>query len=53
VLASVFSGAGSYQSGQSFVDGPVPAVWVGAGVLAAGAALALLVPRAAGRRIAR
>jgi EmrB/QacA subfamily drug resistance transporter len=50
VLASVFSGAGSYQSGQSFVDGLVPAVWVGAGVLAVGAALALLVPRAAGRR---
>jgi EmrB/QacA subfamily drug resistance transporter len=53
VLASVFSGAGSYQSGQSFVDGLVPAVWVGAGVLAVGAALALLVPGAAGRRVAR
>jgi EmrB/QacA subfamily drug resistance transporter len=53
VLASVFSGAGSYQSGQSFVDGLVPAVWVGAGVLAVGAALALLVPRAAGRRAPR
>jgi EmrB/QacA subfamily drug resistance transporter len=53
VLASVFSGAGSYGSGQAFVDGLVPAVWTGAGVLAVGAALALLVPRAAGRRAAR
>jgi EmrB/QacA subfamily drug resistance transporter len=50
VLASVFSGAGSYRSGQAFVDGLVPAVWTGAGVLAVGAVLALLVPRAAGRR---
>jgi MFS family permease len=50
VLASVFAGTGSYRSGQTFVDGLVPAVWTGAGVLAVGAALALLVPRAAGRR---
>jgi EmrB/QacA subfamily drug resistance transporter len=50
VLASVFSGAGSYRSGQAFVDGLVPAVWTGAAVLAVGAAVALLVPRAAGRR---
>jgi MFS family permease len=53
VLASVFSGAGGYQSGQAFVDGLVPAVWTGSGVLAVGAALALLVPRAAGRRAER
>jgi hypothetical protein len=50
VLASVFAGTGSYRTGQTFVDGLVPAVWTGAGVLAVGAALALLVPRAAGRR---
>ena len=30
VLASVFSAAGSYLSPQSFVDGMVPAIWVGA-----------------------
>ena len=53
VLASVFSGAGGYSSGQSFVDGLVPAVWVGAAVLAVGAAIALLVPAAAGRRAER
>ena len=50
VLASVFSGAGSYRSGQAFVDGLVPAVWTGAAVLAVGAAIALLVPGMAGRR---
>jgi EmrB/QacA subfamily drug resistance transporter len=50
VLASVFAGTGSYHSGQTFVAGLVPAVWTGAGVLAVGAALALFVPRAAGRR---
>jgi MFS family permease len=50
VLASVFAGAGSYRTGQSFVDGLVPAVWVGAVVLAIGALAALLVPAAAGRK---
>jgi EmrB/QacA subfamily drug resistance transporter len=50
VLASVFAGAGSYRTGQAFVDGLVPAVWVGAGVLAVGALVALLVPAAAGRK---
>jgi cytochrome c biogenesis factor len=47
VLASVFSGAGDFTSPQAFVDGLVPALWVGAAVLAAGALIALLVP---GRR---
>src|SRR5256714_520857 len=46
VLASVFSGAGSYASPQAFNDGLVAAAWVGAAVLAAGALAALLVPRA-------
>ena len=50
VLAAVFSSAGSYRTGQTFVNGLVPAVWTGAGVLAVGALLALLVPRAAGRK---
>ena len=47
VLASVFTGAGGYGSPQAYVDGLVPAVWVGAAVLAVGALVALLVP---GRR---
>jgi EmrB/QacA subfamily drug resistance transporter len=47
VLASVFSRQGSTLSGQGFVDGLVPAIWIGSGVLAAGALLALAVP---GRR---
>ncbi len=47
VLASVFARQGDTLTGQGFVDGLVPAVWVGAGVLAAGALLALVVP---GRR---
>jgi EmrB/QacA subfamily drug resistance transporter len=49
VLASVFSAHGSYASPQAFSDGMVSAVWVGAAVLAAGALIALLIPRAAGR----
>ncbi len=47
VLASVFSGAGDFTSPQAFVDGLIPALWVGAAVLAVGALIALLVP---GRR---
>ncbi len=37
VLASVFSSYGGYASPQAFADGLVPAVWVGAVVLAVGA----------------
>jgi MFS family permease len=44
VLAAVFSASGGYQSGQAFVDGLQPALFVGAAVLAAGAIAALLVP---------
>ena len=44
VLAAVFSATGGYESGQAFVDGLAPALWVGAAVLAAGAVSALLVP---------
>ena len=47
VLASVFARQGNTLTGQGFVDGLVPAIWVGAGVLGAGALLALVVP---GRR---
>ena len=45
VLASVFSSYGSYASQQSFVDGLVPAVLVGAAVVAAGALVAFRLPR--------
>jgi EmrB/QacA subfamily drug resistance transporter len=45
VLATVFTNAGGYTSPQAYVDGLVPAVWVGSAVLAAGALIALLVPR--------
>jgi MFS family permease len=45
VMASIFSSAGGYASPQTFVDGLVPAIWVGAIVVAAGAAIALLIPR--------
>jgi EmrB/QacA subfamily drug resistance transporter len=44
VLASVFSAAGGYGSPQAYVDGLVPAIWVGAAVLFAGALAALLIP---------
>ncbi|MFQ6328511.1 MFS transporter [Nocardia sp. CWNU-33] len=44
VLASVFASHGSYLSPQSFVDGMVPAVWVGAGIVAVGAVVAWLLP---------
>jgi EmrB/QacA subfamily drug resistance transporter len=44
VLASVFSASGSYASPQAYVDGLVPAVWVGAGIVAIGALVALAIP---------
>src|SRR5215218_6017225 len=44
VLAAVFSATGGYESGEAFVDGLRSALWVGAGVLGAGAVAALLVP---------
>jgi EmrB/QacA subfamily drug resistance transporter len=52
VLATVFTAHGSYASPQAYTDGMVPAVWVGAAVLAAGALIALLIPRKAGRAAA-
>ena len=52
VLASVFTAAGGYASPPTFVDGIVPAIWVGAAVVALGAVVALAIPgrRAAVRR---
>jgi MFS family permease len=43
VLASVWSHYGGYQSGASFVDGMVPALWIGAAVVLAGAAAAFAI----------
>ncbi len=45
VLASIFSQYGGYGTGQSFVDGLTPAIWVGAVVVGVGALAALLIPR--------
>jgi EmrB/QacA subfamily drug resistance transporter len=43
ILSTVFTSSGSYRSAQAFIDGLVPALWVGAAVLLVGAALATLV----------
>ena len=45
VLASVFAHYGGYASGQSFVNGLTPAIYVGAALVAAGALAALGVAR--------
>jgi EmrB/QacA subfamily drug resistance transporter len=44
VLASIFGASGGYESASTFIDGMVPALWVGAIVVAVGAALATLIP---------
>jgi EmrB/QacA subfamily drug resistance transporter len=44
VLATVFTSNGSYVTPHAFLSGMVPAVWVGVGVLAAGALLAAALP---------
>jgi EmrB/QacA subfamily drug resistance transporter len=45
VLASIFARYGGYESSQTFNDGIVPALWIGAAVVGVGAALALFIPR--------
>jgi MFS family permease len=45
VLASIFAQSGGYATPEIFNDGLVPAIWVGAAVVGAGAAIALLIPR--------
>src|SRR5215469_7254748 len=45
VLGAVFSAHGSYASGQAFVSGLSPAVWVGGAAVAVASAAALLLPR--------
>jgi EmrB/QacA subfamily drug resistance transporter len=44
VLASVWSHFGSYSSGQAFVDGMLPALWIGAAVVFLGAVAAFMIP---------
>jgi MFS family permease len=43
VLASVWSHYGSYRTGASFVDGMVPAIWVGAAIVLLGAVAAFAI----------
>src|SRR3954452_22147391 len=45
VLAAVFSRYGGYQTPDSFVQGVTPALYVGAAIVALGAAAALFIPR--------
>jgi EmrB/QacA subfamily drug resistance transporter len=45
VLASVFARYGGYESPQTFTDGLVPAIWIGAAVVGVGALVTLLIPR--------
>jgi hypothetical protein len=45
VLAAVFSHYGGYQTPDSFVHGVTPALYLGAAIVAVGAAAALLIPR--------
>jgi EmrB/QacA subfamily drug resistance transporter len=52
VLASVFAGAGGYASPQAFVDGLLPAMWVGVAMLAAGALVVLAFPFSAQTAVA-
>ncbi|GJF25473.1 MFS transporter [Streptomyces sp. HO565] len=49
LLASIFSANGGYASLRNFVDGLVPAMWVGAAAVALATAAMLVVP---GRRAA-
>jgi EmrB/QacA subfamily drug resistance transporter len=44
VLSSIFTGAGGYTSPQAFVNGLIPAMWVGVGVLLAGVLVVLALP---------
>ena len=45
VLASIFARYGSYESSQTFNDGLVPAIWVGAVIVGLGALTALFIPK--------
>jgi EmrB/QacA subfamily drug resistance transporter len=53
VLGSIFSASGGYASGQDYVNGMLPAIYVGAAVVALGAVSALLIPGVRAHRTAR
>ncbi len=44
ILGTVFTSHGSYTAPQAYINGLVPALWVGAAVLAAGALIAAALP---------
>jgi EmrB/QacA subfamily drug resistance transporter len=44
ILSTVFTSHGGYATAQTFINGLIPAVWVGAAVLAAGGLLVIAVP---------
>ncbi|MEW1718534.1 DHA2 family efflux MFS transporter permease subunit [Streptomyces sp. NPDC093109] len=44
VLGAVFAARGGYDTPDTFVDGTVPALWIGAGAVALAALSALLIP---------
>ncbi|HEX5294569.1 MAG TPA: hypothetical protein VFX25_37330 [Streptosporangiaceae bacterium] len=50
VLGLVFAGHGGYASRADFTAGFVPAMWLAAGLAAAGLLAAVSLPRAASRR---
>lgn len=50
VLAAIFAQKGGYTSGQAFVDGMTPAVWVGAILVGVGAVIAFAIPTGRPRR---
>lgn len=45
VLSTIFAHSGALTSTQALVDGAVPALWVGAAVVAVGSLVALALPR--------
>jgi EmrB/QacA subfamily drug resistance transporter len=45
VLASIFARQGGYETPDTFNDGLVPAIWVGAVVVGTGALISLVIPR--------
>ncbi|MEV0037384.1 MFS transporter [Streptomyces sp. NPDC050804] len=50
ILGAVFAARGGYESADTFADGTVPALWIGAGAVALAALTALIIP---GRRAGR
>ncbi|MFB6982024.1 MFS transporter [Streptomyces scopuliridis] len=51
VLGAVFAAQGGYRTPDTFTDGTVPALWIGAGLVALGALTALLIPGRGARRM--